>query len=178
MIAEAPHVRLLLAVAETLLAITPQEWLDNVGLPLETPLAIRHARNRKAVRSEKPCISIIFVSAEAVPADNDLTNWETQKRLLLDLQADVDLDPEQGTVDPTGLGMLSRILGYAMSRLQLEDTDPLSPIAALSDRVGGGAYDPEDRATSEDGRLVLEANVVYRVLSTDENVLLAQGVNG
>lgn len=177
MIEDAPHVRLLLAIAATLEQITPAEWLENVGLPLDQPLTIRHARNRKPVRSEKPCISLIFVSAESVQQDVDLTNWEMQKRLLLDLQADVDLDAELGTQDPTGLGLLSRILGYAMTRLQNVD-EPLTPIAALSDRVGGGAYDPEDRATSEDGRLVLEANVVYRVLSTDENHLLAQGVNG
>jgi hypothetical protein len=177
MIKDAPHVRLLIAVSETLQQITPDEWLENTGLPLEQKLTIRYARNRKPVKSEKPCISLIFVSAEAVQADVDLSAFETQKRMLLDMQCDLDLDPEDGSVDPTGLGMLSRILGYAMTRLQNEE-EPYTPIFALSDRVGGGAYDPEERATSEDGRLVLEANVVYRVLSTDENHLLAQGVNG
>lgn len=177
MIKDAPHVRLLLAVQETLEQITPIEWAENTGFNGAKPLKIRFARNRKPVRGDKPCISLIFVSAEAVQADVDLSAFETQKRMLLDLQCDLDLDAEDGTVDPTGLGMLSRILGYAMTRLQNEE-EPYTPIFALSDRVGGGAYDPEERATSEDGRLVLEANVVYRVLSTDENWLLAQGVNG
>lgn len=177
MIDEAPHVRLLFAMQAVLQAITPDEWLENAGFPLDQKMTIRFSRNRKPVRADKPCISIIFVSTESVPTDTGLTMWEIQKRMLADLQCDLDLPPEDTGLDPTGLGLLSRVLGYAMSRLQDEE-DPLNPLAQLSDRVGIGAYDPEDRATPEDGRLVLETNVVYRVLQTNENHLLAQGVNG
>jgi hypothetical protein len=166
---DPPIDRLLVGMQQTLEAI---DYADLCGIA--EPVTIRHSRKRGAVRSEKPCITLIFVTDVSPPAETGITEWEVTRTMTVDLQADMDVPTDGSGQDPTGLKMLARLLAAATQALRAEG----SPMRLLCDWIVEGDVDPEDRAPAEDGRLVRSVDVLYRVLSTDGNVLLAAGENG
>ena len=169
MLPDAPHILLLMAIKETALAV---DFLEDAGVA-ET-VTIRHARNRKPVRSEKPCISILLVSDDPRPDELQRNMWETTRELVFDLQGDMDLETEDSDADPTGLGKLSKMLAAASRAIR----DEASPLGQLCDYVTAGTVAPDEKSQADEGRLVKGMSVLYRVRSDDENVLLARGVTG
>jgi hypothetical protein len=171
MIGQAPHITLALAIEAAGNAV---DYLGRAGIAGN--VTIRHARNRKPVRAEKPCMSIIIVSDDYQPDEADRNDWEQVRELIVDLQADLDLDTEDSGDDPTGLDKLSRFVAAFVAGLK----DPEMPtyLGGLCDWIRVGALEPDDRSTPDDGRMTRAIHVLYRVRSDDANVLLAQGVNG
>jgi hypothetical protein len=136
-------------------------------------VTVRHAFSRKALRSEKPAISLIMVDDDNRNDDVNLNAWETARVLVFDMQADVDTDTEDTGLDPTGLRKVSRLLAAAVHGMRAEG----SPLMGLIDEFTVGALGPDDKSQSENVRLVRTVSVLYRVRADDENVLLAAGVN-
>jgi hypothetical protein len=179
----APFVKLLTAAGQFIAAADYIEGAgllslpDDLGAQHPITMTVRHARNRKPVRSEKPCITLVFVGDEPRSDDEQqLNDWETARELTFDLQLDMDLDTEDSELDPTGYAKMSRVLAVAYS--SMVETVGLKFLGGLADWIANGSYDPDDKSTSDDGRLVLGISVLYRVRSDDPNVLLAAGENG
>lgn len=168
MINPEPFDRLLDAIVATGDTV---DWLTQTG---QDSVTARHGRNRYADEEEKPCVSVVFVGDEPAGDDLDHNAWETVRELQIDLVVDAALDPEDGNLDPTGYRRLSRIAAAFIKAMRT----PGSPIDLLSDWVRQAGIAPDDRSTSDQGRLVSSVIVVYRVRTDDENVLLAQGVMG
>jgi hypothetical protein len=164
---QAPHIQILKAAR----AATGGADFASCGLPVGAVVKARHARNRKPVRGERPAVTLIMVTDEPTPVDLNLNQNEYQRRLTIDLQADVELDTELSGDDETALEVLSAMLLTAVDAIRAGLVD------VVCDWIELGAYDPEDRATPDDGRLVLEMIVVYRVRQDDEKVLLAPGAD-
>lgn len=171
MIADAPYVRLLLAIEASLLLA---DYHTDAGLAPGGNMTVRHARSRKVIKSERPSISIIFVGDEAQQAEQFRNDWETVRIMQFDLQVDVEIDTEDSELDPTGLGLLSRLAAVAVRAIRRED----SPVSQLVDYITPGGIDPDDENRGDDGRLVRGMTVLYRVRTDDENVLLAAGEDG
>ncbi|HEX9946412.1 MAG TPA: hypothetical protein VGA98_02630 [Allosphingosinicella sp.] len=169
----APHIKLLLAMAATLELVDYQ-----VRAGASKPVKIRHARNRKPVRSEKPAISIIFVGDDPRPDDLQRNAWEAVRELQADLQCDADLAAEDSEEDVTGLAVLSRILAAGVEMLEVARRDVVTPFNDLADSIMAGTVDPDDKSREDDGRLVRRVTVVYRVRTDGSNVLLAPGEQG
>ena len=166
-----PHLILLAEMGNRISAIDYQ-----VEAGLQAPLTVRHSRNRKPTRKERPLLSIIFVGDDLRPDDVDRNAWEEVREMTVDLQVDLDLDNETSFNDPTGLLYLSLVLAAALRSLK----DPVQPVflSGKCDWIRVGSIDPEERSTPDVGRMTRALTVVYRVRSDDQNVLLAQGENG
>ena len=162
----APHVRILLAIADVGRSV---DYLEEAGIA--EPVTIRHARNRKPVRSERPCITIIMTGDEPRPDEMQRNDWETTREMTFDLQADMELPTEVSDEDPTGLGDISLFLAAMVYAIRA----PGNPLLQLVDWVMPGKLDPNDDSPSDDGRMTRGLSVVYRVRSDDENELLAAG---
>jgi hypothetical protein len=171
MLDTAPHVVLLLKMEELGKTV---DYLDRAGIA--APVTVRHSRNRKVHKSDKPSITLIFVSDDAQPAEHDRNLYEQARELKVDIQADIDLDTEDSNLDPTGLDRISKFIGAFVGSLKTPDENVW--LDNLCDTITIGALNPDDRSTPDDGRMTREINVLYRVRSDDANVLLAQGVNG
>lgn len=169
MIDTPPHIQLLAAIKTTLEAVDYQADAGVAGVK------IRHRRNRYSWDSERPCVSIVFVH-DVIPDDAalELNAWEKQRQLTVDLVVDLDLPPEDSDEDPTGNLALSLVAAASLRAMK----DPASPIAQLSDYISGHDIEPSEDSKPDKGRLSLTSIVLYRVRSDDENVLLAEGVNG
>lgn len=168
MIDDKPFVRLMLLIGQVL------ETCDyTVDAGVTGAMTIRFSRNRGAVRGEKPAITIIFVGDVAQQGDTGLTQDEILRVLTVDLQIDVDLATEISGLDPTGLGLLGRIVDVSMGALRAEG----GTMSLWCDWIVPTDVEPEDRSTPDQGRLVQALDVIYRVHARDENVLLAAGEN-
>lgn len=168
----APHVRLLEAAAETMRQV---DYEDRAGTA--KAVTVRHARNRKPVRAEKPALSLILVGDDPRPDELNRNAWERVRELQFDIQADADLATEDSDEDPTGLALLSRMLAAAVQRLEVSFRDEATPLNQLCDYVSAGSIDPDEKSREDDGRLVRGLTVLYRVRADDSNVLLGPGEN-
>lgn len=166
-----PPVRILLKMAELGRGADYSQAIPAAG----RPVTVRHARNRKPVRGEKPAISLILVSDEPQPDEQDRNLWEAVREMVVDVQVDADLDKEDSGLDETGLGALMLMVAIFVASLRGPDQ---TWIAGMVDAVQIGSLEPDDRSTPDDGRMTRALTVLYRVRSDDENVLLAAGVNG
>lgn len=166
-----PHLILLAEMGNLIGGVNYQ-----VQAGLSKSLTVRHSRNRKPARSERPLLSIIFVGDDERPDDVDRNAWESVREMTVDLQVDLDLDTETSYFDPTGLLYLSLVLAAALKSLK----DPEQPIFlnGKCDWIRVGSIDPEERSTPDVGRMTRALTVIYRVRSDDANVLLASGENG
>lgn len=165
-IADMPFIRILLAVETALNAVDLQD-LSGVS----APVTVRHSRNRKVVLSERPSITILFVSDDPRPDDLNRNTAEAVRELVFDLQADLELATEDSGADPTGMALLARLLGAAMSSLKTPGYEIF--LGGLVDWISAGGVDPSERSTPTDGRMTCAMNVVYRVRSDDPTVLLS-----
>lgn len=165
-----PHIKLLLAI-ET--AINTVNFAVDAGV---AGMQVRHSRNRKPARSERPLLSIIFVSDDPRPDELDRNSWEVVREMIVDLQVDLDLSTEASDADPTGLLYLSLCLAAAIKSLKHPD-QPLY-LGGKCDWINAGSIDPEERSTPDVGRMTRALSVLYRVRSDDANVLLGLGENG
>lgn len=166
-----PHL-ILLAEMGNLIGAVDYE----VQAGLAKPLTVRHSRNRKPAKSERPLLSIIFVGDDLRPDDVDRNTWEEVRELSVDLQVDLDLETETSFADPTGLLYLSLVLAAAVK--SLKDAEQPVFLGGLCDWIRVGSIDPEERSTPDVGRMTRALTVIYRVRSDDANVLLASGENG
>lgn len=168
MIRTPPPILLLEAIKLTLIDVD-YEFAANIP-----GVTIRHARNRNAVRAERPALSIIWTGDDPRPGDELFRNaWETVREFSFDLQTDVDLPSDTEGLDDTGWLYLTSMLAAAMEAL----CDPESPLRKLCDDVVPGSLDPDEKSDADNGRLVRSATVLYRVRTDDQNVLLAAGVD-
>lgn len=168
-----PHIRLLLKLQQLGQAV---DYQDRAGIP--GVVTIRHARNRNAVRAEKPAMSLILVSDDDRPNEEEGRNdFEQVREMVVDLQADLELPTEVSRSDVTGLGYLSLFVAAFVGGLRDPD-QPNRWLDGLCDWLRVGALEPDDRSTPEDGRMTRAIHVVYRVRTDDPNVLLADGENG
>lgn len=169
LIAVPPHIRILTAMQA---AIAGEDFMADAGT--SSAVTVRQSRNRKPVRAERPAITLIFVGDSPTQGDTGHSMDEIQRRMIVDLQADAELDAEEAGTDPTGLLLLSRMLAVACRVLRIEG----GPIAGnWCDWVEIDDLEPDERSTPDDGRLVRAVTVVYRTHARDENVLLALGAN-
>lgn len=166
-----PHLKLLAEMSNMIGVVDFQ-----VQAGISRPMQIRHSRNRKPLRSERPLLSIIFVGDDVRPDDVNRNAWEVVREMTVDLQVDLDLDTEVSFADPTGLLYLSLCLAAAIKSLK----HPEQPIFlnGKCDWINVGSIDPEERSTPDVGRMTRALSVLYRVRSDDANVLLAAGENG
>lgn len=172
MIGTPPVIQLLRAMdAAGSAAIFPEQALSG------GTMTIRHARNRKPVRSEKPCITLILVDDDRQQADVDRNEWETVREMTVDLQCDLSLSTEDSGRDPTGLEALLLVLGTFLAALRDPDQPNLC-LGGLCDDITVGAIDPDEDSTPDEGRMTRRVTVLYRVRTDDPNVLLAAGANG
>lgn len=171
MIETPPHIKLLMKIEE-MINLVDFETAAGIGQPMQ----VRHSRNRKPARSERPLLSIIFVADDVRPDDVNRNAWEVVREMTVDLQVDLDLDTETSFEDPTGLLYLSMCLAAATNALK----DPEQPVflQGKCDWINVGSIDPEERSTPDVGRMTRALSVLYRVRSDDANVLLADGENG
>jgi len=168
MISTPPPIILLEAIKLTL-ADVDYEFAANIA-----GVTVRHARNRKPVRAERPALSIIWTGDDPRPGDEQFRNaWEAVRELNFDLQTDVDLPSDTQELDDTGWLYLTSMLAAAMEALCAPD----SPLRALCDDIIPGSLEPDEKSDADNGRLVRSATVLYRVRTDDQNVLLAAGVD-
>lgn len=180
MIDTPPVIRLLEAIKATAETV---DYLDKAGVP---GVRVRHRRNRHSKPGELPCVAVRYVDDDGPDEDQlDLTSWERVRTLTVDLvydlklapeKADIDADPETPgvEVDPTGNLQLARMDAATLEALKT----PGSPIRVLSDYISTKSLSPDEDSTTDQGRLVRTIIVLYRVSADDENVLLAEGMNG
>lgn len=178
-IPDAPHIRILEAVKATLVAV---DFLDLAGMHGDKPLTIRHFNKRHARSDEKPCLSIRWVGRGDNETDADYKSGEERP---MQCQADliIDLDPvdedNTDTPDATGWGELSRVAAVALQALRDPDECarpvPGSPLDGMCDYVSDVDLEPDEDSKPDNGRLVQTINVVYRIRTTNSNVLLAPG---
>lgn len=139
------------------------------------PVTVRHARNRKPVKAEKPAITLILVSDEPQPTDLNRNEWEVVREMVIDVQIDADLAIEDTGQDETGLATLMLMVAVFVASLRGPDQIWLG---GMCDFVSIGALEPDDRSTPDDGRMTRALTVLYRTRADDENVLLWQGADG
>jgi hypothetical protein len=149
---------------------------DYTKAGVTNPVTVRHARNRGPVRAEKPAVTLILVSDEPQPDEQDRNAWEVVREMVVDVQVDIDLAAEDSGDDPTGLRVLMKTLAVFVRSLR--DPEIATWLGGMCDWIRLGALDPDDRSTPDEGRMTRALRVLYRVRSDDENVLLAAGVNG
>lgn len=139
------------------------------------PVKVRHARNRKPVRGERPAVTLILVSDEPRPDEQDRNMWEVVREMVVDVQVDADLDTEDSDLDDTGLLKLMLIHAVFVASLRGPDQTWLDQ---LVDRISVDSLEPDDRSQPDDGRMTRALRVLYRTRSDDENHLLAAGESG
>lgn len=164
MLPQAPQVRILDAMKADGESV---DYLEDAGI--QARVKIRHKRKREPVRGDRPCHTLIFVVDEYQQGETGFSQDEIVRLMTVDLQTDIDVDPQ----DVTGLDTLTRAQAAFLRRLRQPDSQTLQ----LVDWVTEGDIEPEDRAPAEDGRLTRSLVLQYRVLATDGNVLLAAGEN-
>lgn len=166
MISPSPLIRLLTAAHADIRAA---DYVLGAEL---TDVTVRHENNRYPTEDERlgGCISIALKADSARSDDADHCYGEMVREATFELVGDIDVDP---VADPTGLLRVMRMLTIAANALRADDSE----IRKLCDWVNSPEIDPDERATSEEGRLVYAVTVVYRVKTDDLNVLLAPGVN-
>lgn len=169
----SPQVKILLAMEAAATAV------DYAGLAGTTdPVVVRHSRNRKPMRSEKFVITFIFVGDDAAPGDNGHTEDEVVRNMTVDMQIDAPLATEDSEADPTGLELLLRMKAAACAAVRAGSQDSTGlVVGTVCDWISEGAINPDDRSTSDEGRLVQELVIEYRTSSIDGNVLFASGEN-
>jgi hypothetical protein len=167
-----PPIQILLKLAERGRAADYTE----AGI-ISGPVTVRHARNRRPVKSEKPCITLIFVTDEEQPTELQRNEWEVVREMVVDIQVDLDLETEDSGNDETGMGNLAMVVAVFVKSLR-DDPVNASWIDGMCDWIRIGTLEPDDRSTPDDGRMTRALSVLYRTRSDDENVLLAAGVNG
>lgn len=168
MITTPPFVRLLEAIG---IDLGTCNYQADTGI---AAVGTRHVRNRSTTAEERPCVAVRFDGDERSDDDENRNAWEAVRWLHFALVADVVLDTEDAGTDDTAQKKLAMLLAASVKWLRREG----SAIGALSDWIIPGAFDPDENSQPDQGRLVLQLTVVYRVRTDDENVLLAQGEMG
>ena len=169
LISRAPFVQNLLEIQAVLETC---DFVADAGV--STAMTIRHSRNRKPVRGERPALTIIFVGDVYEQGDSGHSQDEIVRRMTVDLQYDLELATEDSDDDPTGLELLGRVDAVALHALRV---GPNAMIGRTSDWIIAGDINPEDRATPDEGRMTRAIDVLYRVGAVDGNVLLAPEEN-
>jgi hypothetical protein len=138
-------------------------------------LTVRHYRNRTSASQEQAgyALSIEWLGNNDNPSDIN-TAWDRTKAMDMRLAVSGPLKTEDSEIDPTGWLILSLINAVAVQALK----DPASPLGLLYQDISDGDTGPDQDSSPDNGRLEQSLSVLYRVLTTDPNVLLAQGVDG
>jgi hypothetical protein len=168
MIADAPFNRILIAAQQAGASV---DYVAQAGTA--AAVTVRHARNRHPANEEKPCLTVWYVSDGPLPDDRNNDQWEALRELVFDAQADADLDAEDEGTDPTGMGLLGRMLDAFALSLKAEDTPTF--LGGLVDWIYAGEFNPAERSSTDVGRMTRAFRVVYRVRSDDPNHLLSAG---
>lgn len=163
-----PHIRLLEAAKTALEGV---DFNDRAGMAMTT---VRHARNRRPLESELPCISIRWIGNEDHnPDDQYKTAGERVRRCNIDLEIELKIPDEESGQDSTAWLLLGRVGAAAFEAINDED----GALRQLCDWVTDVEDQPDEDSKPDEGRLVKAIYVVYRVRSEAPNVLLAVGEN-
>lgn len=177
--ADKPRVTVLKALMATLIEA------DLPSLTGEPDLKLRFSRNRATVPEELPCLTIRYVSESR--QDEQITMNEQVMQMDIDLIVDTDVEPpavsdgvaypDLDTEDPTGLQRLSNILDAATEVIRAcFAPDPVdTPLANVAWGLTDDGTDEDPESDPEDGRLVGNAGVLYRI-SPITGALLTNGV--
>ncbi len=167
MIPRAPHITLLLAMRQRL---QEADFAEMTGIV--APFTIRFARRRLPVRSEKPCVTIVFIGDDSRPDELNRNTNESVRELVVELVCDMDVSPEDSELDPTGLEDLSRVLAACYIAMK-DPGDYPQFLNGLCGWITPGSIEQDDKSQADEGRLVRGVTVLYRVRSDEPNTLLS-----
>ncbi len=140
--------------------------------PLDQP-TIRHHRFRHLTEEERPGICLRWDGDK--PHEDDVENGYLslgEMRVVCNVSIEIDADIDDEADDPTGFKDITRYVEKVLSALR----DPLNP-HSVWDHVQYVGLGPDEDSMSDEGRLVLSLDVIYRVRSDDPSVLLSPGEN-
>lgn len=143
---------------------------------IDSPLNIRHWRNRHSKPTERPVCAIRFID---VNPDLERGRYHTTDEecwiMGAELVIDMDFPSESSEADETGVGLMTVACNQAFKALSNVATGLVA--AGICDDIIDMGCGPDDDSSPDEGRLVQSVNVLYRTATGDRSVLLAPGEN-